>query len=114
MGFENSFGSQPKNNSLESKKNVEKSDLERETEVNKMKKSIFIDALNEELLTLEKSGRISSEQAEEKRKSGALIETGFSDDPKNDALLFSIAGIAGEEELIDIFNKNKLKEKDNK
>jgi len=74
------------------------------------KKDLFINALNEELSTLEKSGRISSEQAEEKRKSASLIETGFSDDPKNDALLFSVAGIAGEKELIDIFSKNKSKE----
>ena len=76
----------------------------------KVKKDLFIDALNKELCILEKSGRISSEQVEEKRKSAALIETGFSNDPKNDALLFSVADIAGEKELIDIFTKNKSKE----
>jgi len=115
MSFEDSFESQAKNNLPVNETNAEKNlDLGRDAEANKIKKDIFIDVLNEELLTLEKSGRISLEQAEGKRKSAALVETGFSDNPKNDALLFSIAGIAGEEELIDIFNKNKLKEKDNK
>src|SRR3990167_208905 len=68
-------------------------------------KDIFFNALNEELSAMEKAGRLSPEQAEEKRKSAALIETGFSDDPVYDALLFSRAGIADEKETIAIFDK---------
>ena len=48
---------------------------------------------------------MTPEQAEEKRKSAALIETGFSDDPKYDALVFSWAGIADEKEPVAIFDK---------
>ena len=59
----------------------------------KQPKYIFQEALNDELIKMEASGRLTSEQAEEKRKAAALIETGFSDDPKQDALLFSRAGI---------------------
>ncbi len=65
----------------------------------------FLDALNEELSVMEQAGKITPEQAEEKRKEATLIETGFSKDPKYDALLFSRAGIADEEEMIKIFNK---------
>lgn len=67
--------------------------------------SIFLGALNDELSTMEKAGRISAEQAKEKRKNAALIETGFSDDPKHDALAFSLAGVADEKELVAIFDK---------
>lgn len=70
----------------------------------------FLSALNEELAAMEEAGRITSEQAEEKRKAAALIETGFSDDPKHDALMFSRAGIAGEKETIEILEKKKSKE----
>ncbi len=73
-------------------------------------KDEFLGALNKELAAFEQSGRITSEQAEEKRKAAALIETGFSDDPKHDALMFSRAGIAGEKETIEIFEKKKSKE----
>ncbi|MFY9493108.1 MAG: hypothetical protein WAP55_01350 [Minisyncoccia bacterium] len=74
-------------------------------------RAIFLGALNDELSAMEKAGRISSEQAEEKRKNASLIETGFSDDPKYDALVFSRAGVADEKELVAIFdNKNAEKE----
>ena len=39
-----------------------------------------------------------------------MIETGFSDDPKHDALVFSRAGIAGEKETIEILEKKESKE----
>ncbi len=68
-------------------------------------KNVFIETLNNELLAMEKSGQISSEQAEEKRQAAALIEEGFSADPAHDALIFSRAGIAGEKEMVDILNK---------
>ncbi len=68
-------------------------------------KDIFQKALNDELVKMEASGRLTSEQAEEKRKAAALIETGFSDDPKHDALLFSKAGIADEKEMIELFKR---------
>ena len=71
----------------------------------KNQKDTFFNAINEELSAMEKAGRLSPEQAEEKRKSAALIETGFSDDPVYDALLFSRAGIADEKETIAIFDK---------
>ncbi|MBI4253268.1 hypothetical protein HY623_03795, partial [Candidatus Uhrbacteria bacterium] len=48
-------------------------------------KDIFQKALNDELVKMEASGRLTSEQAEEKRRAAALIETGFSDDPRHDA-----------------------------
>ncbi len=70
----------------------------------------FLGALNEELTYMEQSGRITPDQAEEKRKLAALIETGFSNDPMHDALLFSRAGIAKEEEIIEILEKKKHKE----
>ena len=71
-------------------------------------KDVFLNALNEELDVLERSGRVSPEQAEEKRRAAALIEMGFSDDPKRDALLFSRAGIAGEQEIIDILKRKRV------
>ena len=79
-------------------------------EEKKNPKEEFLGALDEELSTMEQSGRITAEQAEEKRKAAALIETGFSDDPKHDALMFSRAGIAGEKETIEILEKKKSKE----
>ncbi len=74
-------------------------------EETKNPKDTFFGVLNEELSAMEKSGRLTPEQAEEKRKAAALIEIGFSDDPKYDALLFSRAGIAEEKELVEIFDK---------
>jgi hypothetical protein len=70
-------------------------------------KEVFISALEEALVDMEESGRITTEQAREKRESAALIETNFSADPAHDALLFSRAGITGEKEMVDILdNKN--------
>jgi hypothetical protein len=69
-------------------------------------KDVFIEALNKELSVMEQSGRISPGQAEEKRTAAALIEEGFSDDPTQDALIFSKAGIAGEKEIIGILDKS--------
>ncbi len=65
-------------------------------------KDVFLGALNEELGVLERSGKISPAEAEEKRKAAAMIETHFSDNPRHDALLFSRAGIAGEKEILSI------------
>lgn len=80
---------------------------ERQERVVENPRDIFLGTLNDELSAMEKAGRISPEQAEEKRKNAGLIETGFSDDPKYDALIFSRAGIADEKELVGIFdNKN--------
>lgn len=75
----------------------------------KSPRDIFLDALNEELFSMENSGRISSEQAAEKRRAASLIEEGFSDDPKKDALLFAVAGIGGEEEIIKIIGGSRDK-----
>ena len=78
--------------------------LEKVEEV-KNPQDVFLGALNEELTAMEQSGRLTPEQAEEKRQAAALIETGFPDDPKHDALIFSRAGIAEEKELVEIFDK---------
>ena len=84
--------------------------LEKVEEV-KNPQDVFLGALNEELTAMEQSGRLTPEQAEEKRQAAALIETGFSDDPKHDALIFSRAGIAEEKELIGIFDKKNAERK---
>lgn len=68
-------------------------------------RDVFLDQVNEELIAMEHTGRISPKQAEEKRKAAAIIEISFSDDPKHDALLFSRAGIAGEEETLGMLKK---------
>ncbi len=68
-------------------------------------KDVFQEALNNELIKMEEAGEILPEQAEEKRKAATLIETGFSDDPKHDALLFSRVGIADEKELLELFKR---------
>jgi len=80
------------------------------SEENKNPKEVFLAALEEELSAMEQSGRITSKEAEEKIKSASLIETGFSDDPKNDALVFSNAGVAEEKEMLEILNKKRGKE----
>jgi len=71
-------------------------------------KDIFQKALDDELVKMEESGRLTAEQAEEKRMAAGLIETGFSDDPKHDALVFSRAGIADEKEMAELFNVDEL------
>lgn len=68
-------------------------------------KDVFQEALNDELIKMQEAGEISPDQAEEKRKAAALIETGFSNNQKHDALLFSRAGIADEKELIELFKR---------
>lgn len=65
----------------------------------------FLIALDNELSAMEQAGRISPEQAKEKRGNAELIETGFSDDPKYDALMFSRAGVSDEKETIAIIDK---------
>lgn len=72
-------------------------------------KDIFLSALNDDLSAMEKEGRISSEEAEVKRKNASLIEEGFSEDPKRDALMFSLAGIASEKEIIAIIGQKDKK-----
>ena len=61
---------------------------------------------------MEKLGKLSKKQADEKRESASLIESGFSDNPEHDALIFSNAGIANEAELIKIFNNKDDNSKD--
>lgn len=73
-------------------------------------KEQFINALEKQLSEMEKSGMISALQAQEKREAAALIETNLSNDPEHDALIFSRAGIAGEEEMIKIFDGNNKNE----
>lgn len=68
-------------------------------------KAEFIAALNEELVAMEQTGKISAEQAQGKREAAELIEEGFSEDPKQDALIFSRVGVAGERGLTGIFNQ---------
>lgn len=75
-------------------------------------KEVFMNALEKELVEMEESGKISAEQAREKREAAALIETNFSEDPAHDALIFSRAGIAGEKEMVDIFDKKKDSKKE--
>src|SRR3989338_6346836 len=97
MGIENQFNNPtPPQEETPKPEKVEKTNNPR---------NIFFGALNEELTAMEQSGRLTPEQAEEKRQAADLIETGFSDDPKHDALIFSRAGIAEEKELIEIFDK---------
>ena len=97
MSIENPF-----NNPIPRQEETPKPEKAEET---KNPQDVFRGALNEELTAMEKSGRLTTEQAEEKRQAAALIETGFSDDPKHDALIFSRAGIAEEKELVGIFDK---------
>ena len=104
MNIENPFSNPPQENP---KPEEQKHEVPQPKKVEGAKnpKDTFFDALNEELSAMEKSGRLTPEQAQEKRKSAARIETGFSDDPKYDALVFSRAGIADEKELVAIFDK---------
>jgi len=97
MGAENPFNNQTPPQ--------EKTTKPEKVEGIKNPQDIFRDALNEELTTMEQSGRLTHEQAEGIRQRAALIETGFSDDPKYDALQFSRSGTAQERELVEIFDK---------
>jgi len=76
------------------------------TEEVKTPQEVFLNALDEELSAMEQSGTITPDRSEGKRRSASLIETGFSDDPKHDALMFSRAGISEEREMIDILNRS--------
>ncbi len=89
---------------------MKKSEMGPSPEEKKDPKDVFLGALNEELSIMEKAGRISPGEVEERKKAAAMIETGFSDDPKHDALIFSRVGIADEKELVEIFNKKNSKE----
>ncbi len=82
---------------------------------NKLKESIkywkkeeFLDALDEKLIEMQRSGRISPEEAKEKREAGVLVENGFSDDLKNDAEIFALSGLADEKEIVDVLEKRTL------
>lgn len=74
------------------------------------KKKMFIAALNEKLAEMQESGQLSPEQVEEKKIAVSKIETGLSDDPKSDAELFAISGIAEEAEMIDVLERHNRKE----
>jgi len=74
-------------------------------EETKNPKALFLTFLEKELSNMVESGRISKERAIEKMNSALLIETGFSDNPAYDALIFSKAGVADEEELSEIFDR---------
>jgi len=71
------------------------------------KKEAFINAINRQLEVMEQSGEITTEQADEKRQAASLIEVGFSNDPEYDAELFIKSGIIGEEEMIELLNRDK-------
>jgi len=68
-------------------------------------RDIFWNTLNELITQMELSGEMTPKEAEEKRASGSLIETGFGDDPEYDAYIFSIAEWIPEEKLIEHFEK---------
>ena len=93
---------------LESKAGEENKSEEQEKGIDesteKLKKDVFIRALDKELLALVETGRITPEDVKEKRAAAQIIETGFSDDPEKDALLFAGSGIFNETELTTIFN----------
>ena len=69
------------------------------------KKKAFLSALDKELLVLAKNNRISPEEIQDKKEAAQIIETGFSDNPQKDALIFAGSGIFGTEELVAIFNQ---------
>ena len=103
MSIENPFNNPPQETPKPEEQQQEQ--LKSEEKIVEEPRNVFLGALNDELSAMEKAGRISAEQAEEKRKNATLIETGFSDDPAYDALVFSRAGIADEKELVAIFDK---------
>ncbi len=97
MSIENPF-----NNPIPPQEEVPQADKVEEVQSSK---DVFLKNLDEEIVVMEQKDRISPQQAAEKRAAAALIETGFSEDPKHDALLFSRAGIAEEKEMISILGK---------
>ena len=68
---------------------------------------VFLGALNKELDAMQDSGKITAEIAADKLKSAEMITEGFSTDPAHDAAIFAMSGIGNEEEMIELFNKNK-------
>lgn len=71
-------------------------------------RDVFLIALNEQLIGMVESGILTAEQAKEKRTVADLFETGFSDDPRQDALEFSrvgTPGAPGEKEMIEMFEE---------
>lgn len=81
--------------------------IEENAEKEEAPKEIFMKTLDEELEKLMQQGRITLEEAKSTRKLASLIEDGIEDDPKHKAKIFSVARIADEKELTELF-KNKL------
>ena len=78
----------------------------------KKEKEIFLNELNKQLAMMEKSGEISLEEAEGKRKSASLIENHFSGYPEFDARIFAMAGIAGNKEIIEEIKKQEAQKRE--
>ncbi|MDO8507206.1 MAG: hypothetical protein Q7S53_01410 [bacterium] len=76
----------------------EKSDDSEAEPHNEKQKEEFLKALDKELVSMVRSGKISLEEAEGKRKRAELIETGLSDDPEEKAISFAREGIEGAED----------------
>lgn len=75
--------------------------------IEEQKKKMFMDALSDKLAEMQKSGRLSSEQVEEKKLAASKIETGLSDDAEHDAEIFALSGVAEEKEMIEALKKPK-------
>ena len=73
-------------------------------------RKLFLDSVEENLQKMLVAGRLTPEEAEDKRHYASLVENGFSEDPRSDALLFSLAGHASEAELIPILNDRRDRE----
>lgn len=73
----------------------------------KSQKEVFMDRVRLEVAKLVETGRLTEEQAELKLTNGEKVEEGFSDNPENDAEAFAYAGVATEEELVEMFNRQK-------
>lgn len=73
-------------------------DLKAERSHDEKQKEEFLKALDKELVSMVRSGKISLEEAEGKRKRAELIETGLSDDPEGKAISFAREGIEGAED----------------
>jgi hypothetical protein len=73
----------------------------------KSQKEVFMDKVRIEVKKFVDAGRLTEEQAEIKLANGEKVEEGFSDNPENDAETFAYAGVATEEELVEMFNRQK-------
>lgn len=60
----------------------------------------FMASVGAQVDALQASGRLSEEQAREKKESAELVEVGFSKDPAHDGRMFAMAGVVSEEEFI--------------